>query len=253
LLRAAVFAAVCVMLAAAGHAFASCTTIPVWSMGTGFVAVLAVAVPLAGRPRSAAGIAVVLALGQTVLHTLFGLGQHCLAMATGDSRALESSLVESAARLVCGATTAEVSPAQAQGLLADAGLGTAGLGAHTAHDPADAMSTAAGLPMSVLPPVPMLISHLLVAVAAGWVLRHGDLALLQIARLSSEGQLVRSLRAALSLVRALHLGLWDTPDVVPRPPRPAYEAPPPPRTTALRHTVIRRGPPCPSPVLFLAA
>ncbi|GAA3809483.1 hypothetical protein GCM10023083_50290 [Streptomyces phyllanthi] len=266
------FAAVCVVLAAAGHALASCDTIPAWSLGAGFVAVFAVAAPLAGRQRSLAGIAAMLAVGQTVLHTLFGLGQHGTPAATGTSAALDAALVERAARLVCGATAAAISPAQAQRILADAGLGTAGpgtggpgaggpgagglgaggLGAHAAHDPADAMSTAMGFPMSVLPSVPMLLSHLLAAVAAGWVLRHGDLALLRIARLSTEGTLVGSLRAALSLVRALFSGLPGTPDTAPRGPCPAHEAAPSPRTTALQHTVIRRGPPS-AAVLVLAA
>src|SRR5258705_118739 len=138
ILRAAVFAAVCVVLAAAGHALASCATIPLWTLGAGFLTVFAVAAPLAGRERSLPGIA---------------------------------------------------------------------------------------------------------AVAAGWVLRHGDMALLRLMRLSAhgvaQGALVRSLRAALALVRALRTGLPGAPDVA-RTPRTALLAPPKPRTTALQHTVIRR-------------
>ena len=56
-LRAAVFAAVCVVLAAGGHALGSCVSIPLWTLGAGFLVVLAVAVPLAGRERSMPGIA----------------------------------------------------------------------------------------------------------------------------------------------------------------------------------------------------
>ena len=37
LLRAAVFAAVCVVLAAAGHALASCASVPLWTLGAGFL------------------------------------------------------------------------------------------------------------------------------------------------------------------------------------------------------------------------
>src|ERR1051325_3027616 len=74
-LRAAVFAAVCVVLAAAGHTLASCATVPLWTLGAGVVGVVAVAAPLAGRARSLPGIAALLAVGQIVLHTLFGLGQ----------------------------------------------------------------------------------------------------------------------------------------------------------------------------------
>ncbi|MEU6481256.1 hypothetical protein ABZ858_31180 [Streptomyces sp. NPDC047017] len=79
LLRAAVFAAVCVVLAAAGHTLGSCAAVPLWTLGVGFLGALLVVVPLAGRARSLPGIATLLAVGQTVLHTLFGLGQHGMA------------------------------------------------------------------------------------------------------------------------------------------------------------------------------
>jgi hypothetical protein len=256
-LRAAVFAAVCVVLAAAGHALASCATVPLWTLGAGFAAVFAVAAPLAARERSLPGIATVLALGQTALHTLFGLGQHRTSMPSGASDTLDASLVERAARLVCGATAAAISPAQAHRILMDAGLAP-----HAAHGPsvgttgmadmAD-MTTATGSSASVLPTLPMLLGHVLAAVAAGWVLRHGDLALLRIVRLSARGTLVRSLRAALALVRALRSGLPGAPDTAPRTPRGAHAAPPAPRTAALQHTVIRRGPPSLTAVLVLAA
>jgi hypothetical protein len=130
------------------------------------------------------------------------------------------------------------------------------------HHPADALSAATGssmsmpMSMSVLPSLPMLLGHVLAAVAAGWVLRRGDMALLLLMRLSAhgvaEGALVRSLRGALALVRALRAGLPGTPGAAPRTPRSALLAPPKPRTTALQHTVIRRGPPS-STALVLAA
>jgi hypothetical protein len=161
---------------------------------------------------------------------------------------------------VCGTTAAAISPAQALKILAEAGLGT-GM-TQSMHHPADALSTTAGssmamsMSMSVLPSLPMLLGHVLAAVAAGWVLRRGDMALLLLMRLSAhgvaEGALVRSLRGALALVRALRAGLPGTPGAAPRTPRSALLAPPKPRTTALQHTVIRRGPPS-STALVLAA
>ncbi|MFF4519900.1 hypothetical protein [Streptomyces bluensis] len=246
-LRAAVFAAVCVVLAAAGHALASCATVPLWTLGAGFAAVFAVAVPLAGRERSLPGIATLLALGQTVLHTLFGLGQHSTSTPAGAPGAMDTALVERAARLVCGATAAAISPAQAQRILTDAGLD-----AHATHSPADAAMTT-GSSASALPTLPMLLGHVLAAVATAWVLRHGDLALLRIVRLSADATLVRSLRAALALVGALRSGLPAAPDVAPHAAYSAHEEPPAPRTAALQHTVIRRGPPSSAAVLVLAA
>ncbi|MFF1440865.1 hypothetical protein [Streptomyces sp. NPDC058295] len=274
LLRSAVFAAVCVVLAAAGHTMASCATVPLWTLGAGFLGALAVVVPFAGRERSLPGIAVLLAVGQTVLHTLFGLGQHTAsvtaAASTTASAMSDATLVERAARLVCGAAAAPISPAQAQRILVDARLYTSGAG-HTAgggtdmsgmsgmgsaHHPADALTTA-GTSMSLLPSLPMLLGHVLAAVAAGWLLRRGDTAVLRLLALSAhgvaEGALVRSLRGALALVRALLAGLPAAPGAGPRVPRTALLAEAPaPRTAALQHSVIRRGPPDVS-LLVLAA
>ncbi|MEU3981488.1 hypothetical protein AB0F77_15495 [Streptomyces sp. NPDC026672] len=288
-LRAAVFAAVCVVLAAAGHTLASCVSVPLWTLGAGFLGTLVLVVPLAGRARSLPGIATVLALGQTALHTLFGLGQHgAMAAASGSmpmgstgsmgsmgsmgsagsmasmpsmaavlpsavlpsgspasvSGLSDAALVERAARLVCGTGAAAISPAHAYRLLTDARLidasGTDMGGMH--HTTATGGSWT-----QLLPSLPMLLAHVLAAVAAGWVLRHGDLALLRLIELSAHGvaetALVRSLRAAFTLVRALCGGLPAAPEALRGPRRTADDGPPAPHTTALQHTVIRRGPP----------
>lgn len=256
ILRAAVFAAVCVVLAAAGHGLASCATVPLWTLGAGFLAVFAVAASLAGRERSLPGIAALLAVGQTVLHTLFGLGGTTTASASGSMSMADTSLVERAARLVCGTTAAAISPAQAMKILADARLDTGMTSSMPMPHSTDAMATATGSSMSVLPSLPMLLGHVLAAVAAGWVLRHGDLALLRLIRLSAhgvaEGALMRSLRGALALVRALRAGLPGAPDAAPRARRTALLTPPKPRTAELQHSVVRRGPPH-STALVLAA
>ncbi|MFI5813641.1 hypothetical protein ACIA7S_22060 [Streptomyces sp. NPDC051643] len=271
ILRAAVFAAVCVVLAAAGHGIASCTTVPLWTLGAGFLGVFAVAAPLAGRERALPGIAAVLAVGQTALHTLFGLGvSGSMATGSGSMTMTDASLVQRAAHIVCGTAAAAISPAQAQKILADAGLDTGttqsmpmssmpsmpSMPSMSGHHPADAVSSAADSSMGLLPSLPMLLGHVLAAVAAGWVLRHGDMALLRLMRLSAhgvaEGALVRSLRAALALVRALRAGLPGTSGAAPRTPRRAPRAARKPRTIALQHSVVRRGPPR-SPALVLAA
>lgn len=132
--------------------------------------------------------------------------------------------------------------------------GMSGMG--SAHHPADALTTA-GTSMSLLPSLPMLLGHVLAAVAAGWLLRRGDTALLRLLALSAhgvaEGALVRSLRGALALVRALLAGLPAAPGAGPRVPRTALlTTAPAPRTAALQHSVIRRGPPDVS-LLVLAA
>ncbi|MFJ9244260.1 hypothetical protein [Streptomyces sp. NPDC101776] len=264
-LRAAVFAAVCVVLAAAGHAIASCATVPLWTLGAGFLVTFLVVAPLAGRERSLPGIAALLAVGQTVLHTLFGLGQTAGTATTagtpttGGLSASDASLVARAAHLLCGTTAAAISPAHAQQILTDARLlptsGSTSSGSMSSmsggmgsmHHPADAMSTSAASSMSLFPSLSMLLGHVLAALAAGWLLRRGDLALLRLMELSAhgvaQGALVRSLRGALALVRALRAGLPGAPEAGPRLRRTAFFAPPAPHTTALQHSVIRRGPP----------
>ncbi|MGW2619690.1 hypothetical protein [Streptomyces sp. NPDC001500] len=275
LLRAAVFAAVCVVLAAAGHSTASCAVVPLWTLGAGFLGVLTVVAPLAGRERSLPGIAALLAVGQSALHTLFGLGQHTVtasATLSADASArlsgTDAALVARAARLVCGATAAALSPAEAQKILVNARLYPAGAGSGggatamsgmtgmgSMRHPADVLSTA-GSPISLLPSLPMLLGHVLAAVAAGWLLRRGDTALLRLLALSAhgvaEGALVRSLRGALALVRALLAGLPAAPGAGPRVPCAGPPTPAAPRITALQHSVIRRGPPH-SAALVLAA
>ncbi|KUO00330.1 hypothetical protein [Streptomyces caeruleatus] len=279
ILRAAVFAAVCVVLAGVGHVLGSCAAIPLWTLVAGFLGVLLVTVPLTGRERSLPGTAGLLAVGQTVLHTLFGLGQHgtmagassasaASSVSSASVPASDAALVEQAARLLCGTAAAAISPAQAQRILTEARIGTgAGTGAHLSHRSADAMSLAANSSASsassasslaLLPSLPMLLAHVLAAVVAGWLLRRGDLALLRIAEMSTlsahsvaEGAFVRSLRGALALVRALRAGLPGAPEAGPRFLRTESLARPAPRTVALQHTVIRRGPP--ATALALAA
>ncbi|MFJ6646718.1 hypothetical protein ACIQPS_13805 [Streptomyces sp. NPDC091290] len=264
--RAAVFAAVCVVLAGIGHTLGSCATVPLWTLGAGFLGVLLVTVPLTGRVRTLPGTAALLAVGQTVLHTLFGLGQHGAVTAGVSSAASGSSgpvsdaaLVQQAARLVCGTAAAAISPVQAERILTDARIGP-GTGTHAAHVHADAVATAVDTTsVSLFPSLPMLLGHLLAALVAGWLLRRGDLAVLRIAEMSAlsahtvaEGALVRSLRGALALVRALRAGLPGAPEAGPRPPRAEGHTLPAPRTVALQHTVIRRGPPA-AAALCLAA
>ncbi|MFI0242950.1 hypothetical protein [Streptomyces sp. NPDC016845] len=251
LLRAAVFAAVCVVLSAAGHVLGSTATVPLWTLSLGFLTAFCVAAPLAGRERSLPGIAVTLGIGQIGLHTLFGLGQHD---ATGTSGS-RLSVVEQAAHLMCGAGASALSPVQAQRILDQARVPSDATGGMH-HD----MAVTAGSSMPLLPSLPMLIGHLLAAVGAGWLLRRGDLALSRIVRLSkvsaqqvAEGALVRSLRGALALVRALRAGPLGALGALPRAPHAGFPALPALRTAALQHSVIRRGPPAGGDTFLLAA
>ncbi|MFF9602386.1 hypothetical protein ACF1GY_08900 [Streptomyces sp. NPDC014684] len=71
-LRAAVFAAVCVLLAAAGHGLAVGDLPPVWADAGVFLSVFAVGWALGGRERSLVGIGAAMLVTQAGLHFAFG-------------------------------------------------------------------------------------------------------------------------------------------------------------------------------------
>ncbi|MER6445879.1 hypothetical protein [Streptomyces venezuelae] len=258
LIRAAVFTAVCVVLSATGHALASCATVPWWSLGLGFLAVFAVAAPLAGRQRTLPGIAAGLTAGQLGLHALFGLGQHGAA-AQAPAGTADTSLAELAARLVCGGNSIPLSPADARRILEAAGLDPAALAeqsaqvaqagqvvaqGHGAHAHV-AQAVTAGPVTGLFSPA-MLAGHLLAAVAAGWLLGRGDAAVLrlvELSRRSAEAAPIRPLRAALAFVRALGIGLAGSAARTPQGPRTGSDPALCTGREALQHTVIRRGPP----------
>ncbi|MGP4000022.1 hypothetical protein [Streptomyces sp. 8N706] len=259
LLRAAVFAAVCVVLSAAGHVLTSCARVPYWTLGLGFLAVFAVAALPAGRERSLPAISAALAVGQLALHALFWLGQHTAA-AFSPERSSESRLTALAEDLVCGDAPGRLSVAEARRIISSSGIapqalhGTGGTGGHGPGSGALHAAAAAPSPSpaeALFPTLPMLLGHLLAAVVLGLLLRRGEVALFRLVRLSArgvaegfaEGALVRSLRAALALVHALRSGF---PGALTGPPRapfahaPGTAGPPSP---ALQHSVSRRGPP----------
>jgi hypothetical protein len=239
LLRAAVFTAVCVVLSATGHVLAACATVPWWTLALGFLGVFALVTPLAGRERSLPLIAAALTVGQLSLHTLFGLGQHQLRL----SSTAEDALIRMAAKLACGAGAVSLGPTEAHRIVTASGMDPAQHSGHTS------MTQTVAEP-ALLPTLPMVLGHLLAALATGWLLRRGDRALVRLIRLSAdsalelaEGARLRSLRTALGLVRTLLTGPRGAPAADPRAPRPPSDPPPPPAGEALQHTVIRRGPP----------
>ena len=246
LLRAAVFTAVCVVLSATGHVLAACRALPLWTLALGFAGVFVVVTPFAGRERSLPAIAGVLTVGQLGLHTMFAAGQGQLRLAP----TADDTLIRMAAKLVCGAGAASMSPADARRIVTLAGVDPEAATAH-AH-----MAEAAAAP-ALLPTLPMMLGHLLAALVTGLLLRRGDAALLRLIRLSADSAhevaqaaWLRPLRAALALVRALRAGLQGAFVPGPRLAPPAGGPLTPTAAQELQHTVIRRGPP---PVFVLSA
>lgn len=163
----------------------------------------------------------------------------------------DDALIRFAASLVCGAGPGALNTADAHRIVSTAGIDPASVTEQThQHLTAAASGGAAGM----LPTLPMLLGHLLAALAAGWLLRRGEIALFRLARLSLQGAQqvaagarLRALRAALVLVAALRAGLPGGPKTGPRIPRTAVDAPSPVTGDPLQHMVIRRGPPPYSP------
>ncbi|MGW6921909.1 hypothetical protein ACWGA9_11595 [Streptomyces sp. NPDC054950] len=74
-LRAAVFAAVCVLLAAAGHGLATGDTPPLWADGAGFLAVFTAGWLLGARERALPGIGAAMLATQAGLHVAFDVAR----------------------------------------------------------------------------------------------------------------------------------------------------------------------------------
>ncbi|MGA6170155.1 hypothetical protein ACPEIF_07905 [Streptomyces sp. NPDC012600] len=236
LMRAAVFTAVCVVLSAAGHAFAAGATVPAWTLLAGFLGVLAVAAALAGRERSLPSIAGALAAGQVALHALFAYGSHGSAQAVAAAAPRgsgENPLIRFAAGLVCGAGPGQIDAADAHRIITTAGIdpstlspghghlassagaaeaagatgaaeaaGTAGSALAAAPDGGSGLASAYAAVVALLPGVPMFLAHLLAALAAGWLLRRGEAALFRLAHLSAYGAQELAAGARLRSLRA---------------------------------------------------
>lgn len=262
------FTAACVVLSAAGHALAAGAPVPAWTLLAGFLGVLGVATVLAGRERSLPSIVGALAGGQILLHVLFAYGSHGSAPAAAPTGG-DNLLIRFAAGLVCGGGPAQLNAADAHrivssagidpstlagthGHLADGGAGAVGTAASAAPDGASGIAQVCAAVSALLPSLPMFLAHVLVALATGWLLRRGEIALFGLARLSAHsaqalaaGARLRSLRAALALVRALRAGAREQLLAGPRVPGHSDEVPMPAVGDPLQHLVIRRGPPAP--------
>ncbi|GES30781.1 hypothetical protein AB0G60_08230 [Streptomyces angustmyceticus] len=258
--RAAVFTAVCVALSTGAHIAASCAAVPWWAPVLAVAVVFAVAAPLAGRERSLPGIAAGLAVGQLALHALFAWSQLPMpAMArgggggSGDGGLSDRAAVTLARHVSCGLGGGRMDGAAARRILGSGGFDAASAaGIAPPAGPGTAGGASAADPAmthGLLPSLPMLLGHLLAALAVGWLLRRGEAALWRLVRLSAPAYelavqaLIGTVRGALALVRALLTGLKAAHDKALRAPVSYGDDKPGPKNLALHHSVTRRGPP----------
>lgn len=242
--RAAVFAAVCVLLTALGHALMSEASVPWWALGAGAAATGGAAWVLAGRERGLVAVVGVAVAAQAALHSLFSLSQ-VLVRPEPPGGSLARQWLN---HVLCGA------PMDAASSAADAGstdmgmpMGSMYMGAMRhmgAMDSMDHMSSAGSLhsmgsmspmghEMGGMSPLGMLLAHLLAAVLSGLWLAYGEQAAFRVAR-SFAAWIVAPLRNLLRLPAPRH-----RPRV--RPCR--AESARAPRLLLLTHAITSRGPP----------
>ncbi|MQS13075.1 hypothetical protein F7Q99_12460 [Streptomyces kaniharaensis] len=244
LARAVPFALVCTLIAAAGHALAGGGNVAPAALATGFAAVLVLAVAFGGRERSLAAIAGALGAGQLGLHCLFhAFGGQATALTSmagmhhGGSGPL--TLPRVAGRLICNESHPGTLAGLPGGPSAEQLVSSAGL------DPrafADVPWWQGGL-LGMTPS--MLAGHLAAALVAGWWLRRGEAALWRLVRVAATAareHWAAPLRTAFALAAALLRGLFGAAGPARRFGVRGGEHP---LSTgaALRHSVVRRGPP----------
>lgn len=213
--RAAIFAAVCVMTAALGHAWAAGAAVSPLALTCGFVAIWSAAWWPAGRERGAVAITASTVAAQLSLHELFAV-------------------------LRLPAPTGTAVPEPAPHDTAVARLARAVGGAHSSHSGHFAHGTGVmgAMGSGGLHAPPMLFAHTLAASACGLWLWRGESAAFRLGRLVAD-RLFVPLRSALRVVYAA---------AAPEPPGcggrfgagPAVRGP---RGALLEHVVSRRGPP----------
>lgn len=236
-LRAAMFAALCVLLAATGHLLMSGVPVPRWALAVAFPGTAATAWALAGRERGLLAVTTAAVAVQAVLHAGFTLAQSLVGPASPTGSGQMSSMAPMA------------------GMTRPPGVGTPAATAHAHHamhgatDTASALAGATGatggpLPVGVheagaMSPAGMLAAHLLAAVLCGLWLAHGE-------------------RAAFRVVRAVAGRLWTPMRLLLRTAVPAHRPPVrvrrrrrnrAPRRLFLVHAITSRGPPAGTAVL----
>ncbi|MFE5239571.1 MULTISPECIES: hypothetical protein [unclassified Streptomyces] len=246
-MRAAMFAVVCVLLAATGHVLMSGTAVSGWAICLALMGTATAAWAFAGHERGPAAVTSGAVVAQAALHTGFTLAP---SPAAASPPVPVSYAREWAERLLCGDGATALSERDATGIVVDAGLGklisqappgvdAGGHSLHVMHGMTTAASdglgpAAHGLFGAAGPSgAGMLAAHLLAAVLCGLWLAYGE-------------------RAVFSVLRAAAVRLWTplqlllTLWVPPNSPRPRVRrrrAVRAPARLLLVHSITSRGPP----------
>ncbi|MEN3584297.1 hypothetical protein AAH978_09100 [Streptomyces sp. ZYX-F-203] len=238
--RAAVFAAVCVLLAATGHVLMSGTSVPWWAMTGGAAATAGGAWWLARRERGTLVVGSAALGAQGALHAHFSLAQVASGAGEGGEGSLFRRWLEHVLCLPApGAPSGGTSTAEAAGMSGhDAVASHAAHAAHamaaaTDHLPGTVATAHLDHGMGGMSPTGMLAAHLLAALLSGLWLARGERAAFRILR-ALAGWLFAPLRP---LLRS------PSPPLRPRP-RPGRSRPAGALCRLLlAHAITSRGPP----------
>ncbi|MEU3776531.1 hypothetical protein AB0F11_25695 [Streptomyces sp. NPDC032472] len=230
--RAAMFAAVCTALGAAGHSHMSGADIPAMGLLGAFAVTGGLAWLGAGRRRGPVGISAALLAVQGVLHLLFS-----------GSQAGRRAGREAAGHAVRHLPEPMPGHHHVQGMPMPAALPETASAPMQGMGGMDGMSDLGGMAaMAGHGGLGMLAAHVLAALfCAAWLAR-GEAAVFRLAAAAG----ATTLLAARPLARALAL-LWARAADVAQPPahRPAYPRPRRLRGAVHAHALVRRGPPLP--------
>ncbi|WP_181794198.1 hypothetical protein [Streptomyces sp. WELS2] len=194
-LRAAVFAAVCVLLASLGHVMMSGTAVPWWAMAAGAAMTGGTAWLLAGRERGPTVVGSLVVAAQAVLHVSFALTQAVLDPRTPGAGSLGRRWL---GYLLLGSPPG---PGPRHGAVPTSMVTMEhAMGGMHSMGPMDRMGAAHpyGHGMSGMSPAGMLTAHLLAALLCGLWLAYGERAAFRILRVLA-GWLVAPLRLILRL------------------------------------------------------
>jgi hypothetical protein len=215
-LRAALFAAVCVLLAALGHVLMSGSEVPAWALALGVAATGLAGWSLAGRERGLPLIVTVVVAAQTALHSAFSL-------AGSESEPMVESMSASAGMASLGMGSMGMGSMDMGHVSKMDHVGHMGHMGHMGHGAGDGGSSSFG----------MLAAHLLAALLCGLWLAYGEKAAFRILR-AVAGRLAAPLRLLLAL------------PVTPDRPRVRFSrrrSDRAPRLLLLTHAITTRGPP----------
>lgn len=241
--RAAVFAAVCVLLAALGHILMSQAAVAWWAVAAGAVATGGAAWWLADRERGPLAVVCVAVTAQAALHAAFSLAQATRPPLAGDDTLVRRWLDILLCRMPSGAEQGGAMPMS---------MSAADHGTHAAHSMRGMQGTGSMNPMGsmgfmgemdAMDPVShamggmsstgMLTAHLVAALLCGLWLAHGERAVFRV---------VRSFAALVVAPLSLPLRL----PVPPHRPRPRVRraaSDRAPRRLLLARAITSRGPP----------